>query len=125
MKWVLITLLTVACHTTHAQKVTKISNQELVELLKDSTVQLVDVRTPREIANGVIAGTSKVNFHDPAFVSMVSKLDKEKSIVLYCASGGRSASAGSKLKKLGFLKIYDLTGGFSDWKKEGYPIAKQ
>jgi len=125
MKWILMTLAVVIGHASVAQTVTKISNQELVELLKDTTVQLVDVRTPQEVANGVIAGASNINFYDKAFVSTIIKMDKQKPIAVYCAVGGRSANAGSKLKKLGFLKIYDLTGGFSDWKKEGYPIAKQ
>ncbi len=125
MKWVLMMLVVAAGHVASAQKVTKISNQQLVELLKDSTVQLVDVRTSQEVANGVIAGATNINFYNKTFVSTISKMDKQRPIAIYCAVGGRSASAGSRLKKLGFIKIYDLTGGFSDWKKEGYPVAKQ
>jgi rhodanese-related sulfurtransferase len=45
------------------------------------------------------------------------KLDKNKPVLVYCAAGGRSASAAKDLKKAGFKKVYDLEGGYDAWKE--------
>jgi rhodanese-related sulfurtransferase len=42
-------------------------------------------------------------------------LDKNKPVLVYCAAGGRSASAAKDLKKAGFKKVYDLEGGYDAW----------
>ena len=45
---------------------------------------------------------------------------KDKSIIVYCASGGRSALAGKVLKDMGYSQIYNM-GGFKDWADSGGP----
>ena len=50
-------------------------------------------------------------------------LDKEKKIVVYCNSGGRSYGAYRKLMKLGYKKIFQVT--FADWKEAGLPFASR
>lgn len=55
-------------------------------------------------------------FHDRS-------LEKDKTIIVYCASGGRSALAGRVLKDLGYEKVYNL-GGFKDWADSGGPIER-
>ena len=57
------------------------------------------------------------------FNKMVSQLDKEKMVLVYCASGGRSRSAMKKMKDMGFKTIYNLSGGFNAWKNKGYDIT--
>lgn len=125
MKWAWIALISFACSTSDAQQVSRISNEELAGLMKQPEVQLLDVRTPEEVAHGIIEGATVIDIYDPQFIEKVGKLDKEKPIVVYCAAGGRSAKAAMKLKDLGFKKIYDLKAGYRGWKSEGYPTVKQ
>ena len=56
--------------------------------------------------------------------SQVSKLNKSKPVVVYCAAGGRSAGAAKVLKGLNFEEIYNYTGGFNDWKSRGEDVEK-
>ena len=59
---------------------------------------------------------SDTPYHDP-------KLDKGKTIITYCASGGRSALAGRTLKEFGYEKVLNL-GGFKDWAEAGLPVER-
>ncbi len=54
--------------------------------------------------------------YDPA-------LRKDKTIILYCASGGRSALAGKTLKDMGYADVRNL-GGFQDWMKSGGAVER-
>ena len=85
-------------------------------------VQLIDVRTPEEVAQGKIPGAVNINILDQSFSSLVSELDKLKPIMVYCAKGGRSGRAANELKKLGFTEIYDLEGGMGAWSAAGLSI---
>lgn len=125
MKWVWIALIAFGCSASEAQQVTRVSNEQLANLLKQPEVQLLDVRTPAEVAQGIIEGATIIDIYDPEFTSKVNQLDKEKPIAVYCASGGRSAKSAKKLTDLGFKKIYDLKAGYRGWKSEGYPTVKQ
>jgi phage shock protein E len=103
----------------------KIGADELVQILeKEPATQLVDLRTPGELAQtGKIAGARVINFNSPDFQSQIEKLDKEKPVIVYCAAGGRSPRAAAQMGKLGFKKIYDYAGGMNDWKAKGKPTV--
>ncbi len=101
-----------------------ISNVEMVQLLSNPEVQLVDIRTPKEWNRGYIKGAKKINFYDADFMSQMSDLDKSKPLIVYCAVGGRSATATRKLLAAGFQEVYDLGGGFNGWKTEQRPITR-
>ncbi len=108
----LIGLATVSC----AQN--RVSQTEFKKLMKDSSAQIVDVRTSKEVAEGKIAGSINLDYFSSTFVtSATNKLDKTKPVLVYCAAGGRSASAAKDLKKAGFKKVYDLEGGYDAWKE--------
>ncbi|MEM8527004.1 MAG: rhodanese-like domain-containing protein [Bacteroidota bacterium] len=84
-------------------------------------VQLVDVRTPEEFANGSIDNAVNINFYDDAFEEQIANLDKKKPVMIYCqagTAGGRSGQTLDKLKELGFEEIYELAGGYGGWSKE-------
>ena len=93
-------------------------------LQQDPTVQLLDVRTPEEFKSGYIAGAKNLNFYDDDFAQQIAKLDKTKPVMVYCAKGGRSASAAEQLNQAGFSKVYDLTGGMYAWKAAGKKTAQ-
>lgn len=121
----LIAIVAFGCGTSEAQRITVVSNEQLVELLKNEEVQLVDVRTPEEISYGKIQNAKHIDYYDPQFVTKAGDLDKEKPVIVYCAAGSRSAQSAARLKELDFKKIYDLKGGFRAWKAEGYPVIKE
>ena len=117
------TICLMACQQTSTSKV--ITNEELMELLKETEVQLVDVRTPGEWSGGIIHNAKKINYRDANLLEQMNQLDKDKPVVLYCAAGGRSAGAAEKIKTLGFKAIYDLGEGFRGWKAAGMPVSEQ
>ncbi len=91
-------------------------------LQKDPSVQLVDVRTPEEFQSGHLAGAQNLNFYDDHFAELIGKLDKSKPVMVYCAKGGRSASAAEQFTRAGFPQVYDLEGGISAWKAAGKKV---
>ncbi len=102
----------------------KIAVADFKTKVEHETVQLIDVRTPREYNEGHIANAKNVNFYDANFLTQFEKFDKNKPIYLYCKSGGRSGKASTQLHDAGFTLVYDLKGGFAGWKTAGLPIKK-
>nr|MBA3365366.1 molybdopterin-synthase adenylyltransferase MoeB [Actinomycetota bacterium] len=47
--------------------------------------------------------------------------ERDRTIVVYCAAGNRSAFAAKSLKELGYKNVQSLAGGFTDWKRNGFP----
>ncbi len=92
--------------------------QFLEKINTEKNILLIDVRTPAECANGMIKGAVNINWNDPQFEAQVAALDKQKTILVYCAKGGRSHAAQEKLLALGFKTVYDLKGGYSAWKTD-------
>ncbi len=99
-----------------------VSPEEMQELQKDRSVQIVDVRSAEAHALESIPNSQNIDFNSPNFDEEVSKLDKNKPVLLYCGSGRTSAKCSAKLKDAGFIKIYELEGGISRWKYEGFDL---
>ncbi len=92
------------------------------KLLQDEKVQLVDVRTPEEFAEGHIPGAQNINVKSSDFVASVEKrLDKSEPVAVYCRSGKRSAEAAAILSKEGY-KVINLSGGILAWIDAHNPI---
>ena len=92
--------------------------KSLKVLLEKENIQLIDVRTPEEIEQGIIATAKFANFFDADFYTKASKqLDQSKPVYLYCRSGSRSAKSAKKLQKQGY-KVYNVLGGYNQWKLE-------
>lgn len=101
-----------------------ITVEEMQTLSKRNGVQLVDIRTPSEFSEGYIINAQNMDYWSPDFDKRIETLDKSKPIIIYCKSGGRSAKCAVQLKDKGFVEIYDLKGGISEWKLQGMPIEK-
>lgn len=87
-------------------------------------VQLLDVRTATEFANGHIEGAMNLDIKRSDFVDEANKtLDKNRKVYLYCRSGARSMQAANKLAKEGY-QIVNLKGGILDWEGEGRPTVR-
>jgi rhodanese-related sulfurtransferase len=92
------------------------------QIKKKRKIQLLDVRTPEEYAEGHLKNAQNLNFHNENFKSQIAQLNKKKPIYLYCRSGGRSGKTATMLKEMGFTQVYDLQGGITQWKNEKLPI---
>lgn len=95
---------------------------EAVSLSNHDNAIFVDVRETKEMASGVINGAYRVPLS--SFDKSASQLDKlvDKPVIVYCRSGNRSLNAAAKLKKKGFNRVYNLTGGILAWQKEKLPL---
>lgn len=88
----------------------KISGEALLDLMEEGKVQVIDVRSPEEYAQGHVEGA--VNFpveeiiKDPAVVT----LSKDQPIAVYCRTGVRSGEAFKVLQEFGFTHIFDAPG---------------
>lgn len=84
-------------------------------------VQLIDVRTPAEFAEGHLAGARNLDWTSGALESAMAGLDKQTPVLLYCASGRRSAAARKAMQDAGFTDVKDLDGGIRAWLEVGLP----
>lgn len=94
------------------------------QIVKSDSIQLVDVRTADEYAEGHIPGSININVMDTSFLKKaLGKLDKSRSCAVYCRSGKRSAMAASLLAQEGF-KVTNLSGGIIAWTEAKKKIVK-
>lgn len=108
---------TIGCDAQETEGVKVISpEQAKTAMTAKADLTLIDVRTPEEFAQGNIKGSENINFFDADFEVQMLKFDKKEPIYIYCRSGNRSAKAAKQLKEMGFQEIYDLKGGFLNWK---------
>ncbi len=93
-------------------------------LQADASVQLLDVRTPDEFAQGHIGAAALIDWRADGFAEKAqTQLVKDRPVMLYCRSGRRSAEAADVLDKLGF-KTYNLKGGILAWTGAGKRVTK-
>ncbi|MDT5015410.1 MAG: hypothetical protein QOD39_1570 [Mycobacterium sp.] len=105
--------------------VPKITPAQAQAMIAGGNTVVVDVRDAPEVdQSGKVAGAVHVSrgmlefradpespYHDQTFA-------KDKTVILYCASGGRAALGGQALKELGYAEVYNL-GAFKDWAEAG------
>ncbi|CAM2009132.1 rhodanese-like domain-containing protein [Acanthopleuribacter pedis] len=77
---------------------------------------LLDVRKPNEFQEGHIEGAQNIDFYSETFKDDLDELDRNKTYLVYCRSGGRSGRTSDLMKKMGFQRVYDLRGGIIAWK---------
>ena len=109
-----------ACGTSDAPGVRTETAAEAVSHMSARTI--IDVRTPAETAQGVIAGAIAINVEAPDFQARIDQLDRDGSYLLYCRSGNRSAQAASIMHDLGFTDVIDA-GGYEALVAAGAPTA--
>lgn len=94
------------------------------QLISEDAVQLIDVRTAEEYAEGHIAGAANVDVKSSNFIAAVSaQLSKERPVAVYCRSGRRSANAANQLASEGF-SVTNLSGGILAWEARQMPTTK-
>jgi rhodanese-related sulfurtransferase len=110
--------------------VPKITPAQARDMIGKGNTLVVDVRDAPEVEkSGKIPGALNVSrgmlefradpespYHDKNFA-------RDKTVILYCASGGRSALSGKVLKEMGYAKVYNA-GAFKDWTESGGEVEK-
>lgn len=84
---------------------------------------LLDVRSDGEWAEGHLPQASYIPFQAPDFADQLAALDKSRPVLVYCASGGRSARAMNILNQSGQTEVYNLLGGIRAWSAAGQPVV--
>lgn len=107
-----------------------ITPEEAKPLIEAGEALVIDVRDAPEVeASGLVRGALHISrgmleFRaDPASPFHDNRLAPDKTIIVYCASGGRSALAGKALQELGYRDVRNL-GGFKDWAESGGAVDK-
>ena len=108
--------------------VTTYSVAQVQARLNDSTVQIVDIRDIRELADGTVLGAFHAPrgmlefwvdpaspYHKPLFA------DESREFILFCGAGWRSALAAKALQDMGMRNVAHIDGGWAEWVKQGAP----
>jgi rhodanese-related sulfurtransferase len=110
--------------------VPRVTPAQARDMMAKGDTLVVDVRDAPEVQNsGKVAGAVHVprgmlEFRaDPASPYHDKNFATDKTVLVYCASGGRSALAGKTLKDLGYQRVYNL-GAFKDWADSGGAVEK-
>ena len=110
--------------------VPRITPAQAREMMAKDNLLVVDVRDAAEVEkSGKVSGAVNVSrgmleFRaDPESPYHDKNFDKDKMVILYCASGGRSALAGKVLKDMGYDRVHNL-GAFKEWAESGGAVAK-
>ncbi len=119
---VIASLFFVACHS-NAQN---IDANVFEQKLNAGGAQVLDVRTAGEFIGGHLKNVLQADWTDrEQFVERTKHLDKNKTLLIYCASGIRSAQAAAYLKQEGFREVINLQGGIAAWNAAGKPVVRQ
>lgn len=84
-------------------------------------VKLIDVRSPMEVAGGVIPGATNIPLH--LLPMSLDKIPEDSEVVFYCRTGARSAQACAYLTSLGKSNVYNMRGGIMAWLQGGLAVA--
>lgn len=125
MKWLLGFLFSFFISSLQAQYGV-IGIHDFRKLMATGQYQLLDVRTAGEyrqvhMSNALQADWTK----QEEFAERVKYLDKNKPVLIYCASGGRSGQAGQWMVQQGFKKVDNLAGGMIAWRQAGLPTISE
>ena len=111
-------------------EVPRITPAEARKMIAEGNALVIDVRDAPELEkSGKVAGAvhhsrGMLEFRaDPESPYYDKKFETTKTIIVYCASGGRSALAGKVLKEMGYSQVFNM-GAFKDWVESGGPIHK-
>ena len=100
-----------------------VNTAEATHLINREDALVVDVREPGEYGAGHILGAKNVPVSRLDDVELVKR--KDRPVIIYCDVGERSSKAMAALKKQGFSRVANLSGGLRAWQQAGLPIEKK
>lgn len=119
---IVVMLSTLFASCSSHQGIESVTADEFENALYDGHVQLLDVRSADEYAQGHIANAENIDVQQPDFIDKAqAKLDHANPVYVYCRSGKRSMLAAQKLVKAGF-KVVNLRDGIVGWEDAGKPV---
>jgi len=108
---------------TKVGKTHQMSTDQFAKLIQDDKITLIDIRTPKEFAEGHIEGAINVNWKDRHFTeNALNTITNEKPVAIYCRSGNRATRAMYAMSALGFTEVYNLDKGLKSWKNAEKPL---
>lgn len=107
-----------------ATKVKRVTVEEYDKLRAGTNTVILDVRSAAEFEKGHIPGATNIDISSAKFAERIAALDTNKTYLVNCAVGMRSARACKKMEAMGFANLHDLGGGFDAWKQAHKPIEK-
>ena len=101
-----------------------VNTTQATHLINREDALVVDVREPNEFATGHVLGAKNVPLArlDATGADLAKK--KERPVIVYCDGSERSAKALASLKKQGFTRVANLSGGLAAWQQAGLPVEK-
>ena len=87
-------------------------------------LQILDVRTPEEYADGHLSGSTMIDFYAADFADRIAALDRDTPYLIYCRSGNRSGQTRELMEELGFTDVRDLDGGIVAWADADLTIVR-
>ena len=115
-------------------RIQEVDGDALARMLEEKPeLLLVDVREPSEhehghlrnahlVPRGILEAAADLQY--PKRDELLSSA-RDKPVVVYCATGGRSAMAAMVLQMMGFQEVYSLAGGFLKWAEEQRPVVRE
>ena len=100
-----------------------VNTAEATHLINREDAVVVDVREPAEYGAGHILGAKNVPLSRVGDAAELARR-KEKPLIVYCDSGDRASKALAVLKKQGFSRVVNLSGGLGGWQQAGLPVEK-
>jgi rhodanese-related sulfurtransferase len=100
-----------------------VSTAEATHLINREDALVVDVREPGEYGAGHILGAKNVPLSRLGDAAELAKR-KERPLIVYCDGTDRSSKAVALLKKQGFARVVNLSGGLKAWQQAGLPVEK-
>ena len=85
---------------------------------------ILDVRTVDEYNAGHIENAINLNVNSSTFREDLNNYNKNMTYLIYCRSGSRSRNAANIAENLGFMEVYNMLGGITQWIAAGYPTVK-
>lgn len=102
----------------------RVDAQAFAGVVATPGVQIIDVRSPEEFAQGHIEGAVNYNVEGPDFASQIAGLDPAGTYAVYCRSGNRSQVAVAAMSQAGIPSIYELESGIVGWQEAGLPVVQ-
>jgi len=116
-------LLMITACSLNGQQANAINPDAFLKAMSAGEIQVLDVRTADEYKSGHINNALQANWLDKnEFNDRTSHLDKNKTVYIYCLSGGRSGAAAEVLRTKGY-NVINLEGGINAWKRESKPLV--
>jgi rhodanese-related sulfurtransferase len=104
-----------------------ISAREFKAMIDDNKnnpdVVTLDIRTPKEYRQGHIQGAQLIDFYASDFEDQLKRLDRNRTYLIYCRSGNRSAKSLEIFAKLGFRQAYHLDSGLIGWVQANFSLV--